>query len=372
MDISTTDNTSLGIMSLTGNLTEDVSNFKNEAEKFLIFKVAFYIKYYWFPIFIPIGLVGNTLSFLVMIKPSNREMSTCIYMAAISINDSLLLCLASVGWLISGPRLIEWNLMMCKTVSWLTAVAWQNSRYQVLTMTIDKYVAIKWPHRAVSYSTPKRTKIILTGILICALIYNLPHIFLPYLASGKCLGLSHFLATSIFVKIFSSSAFVLNGFIPLSMLIYMNFVIAQTVRNSRHMFKGNTATTGAGKVPTTNKGMDTREQTMKNAENQLTIMLLLVTTLFIVLLLPSYIRLVYVAFVEVNSPSKYASSTLLFQITYKLLMTNNGINFFLYCISGRKVRSDLKELFSGVVKSSGSSVETVRSESSSIFTVVAS
>ena len=161
----------------------------------------------------------------------------------------------------------------------------------------------------------------------------------------------------------------MNGLIPLSMLIYMNSVIVKTVRNSRHMFKANTATTGTGKVPTTNKGMDTRQRAMKSAESQLTIMLLLVTTLFIILLLPIFIRLIYVTFVVITSPSEHASSILFFQITYKLLTTNNGINFFLYCISGRKFRNDLKEVLCGTRQSSGSSLGTVRSKSSSIFTV---
>ena len=163
MGTSATDDTLLGNISLAGILTEDVSNFMEEAKTFWTFKIAFYINYYWFSVLIPIGLVGNTLSFLVMIKPNNRKVSTCIYMAAISINDNLLLFLASIGWLVTGPRIIEWFLMMCRTVSSLTAVALQNSRYQVLVMTIDKYVAIKWPHRALSYNTQRKVKFILTG-----------------------------------------------------------------------------------------------------------------------------------------------------------------------------------------------------------------
>ena len=278
MDSFTTDNTSLGNISLTGNLTEDVSNFMEEAKTFLAFKIAFCINYYWFSVLIPIGLVGNTLSFLVMIKPNNRKVSTCIYMAAISINDNLLLCLASISWLVTGPKIIEWNLVMCKTVTWLIAVALQNSRYQVLAMTIDKYVAIRWPHRAATYSTPKKVKFILIGLFIFVLIYNVPRIFFPRVVNGKCLNQGNFIVNSIFLEIYTWSTFVLNGLIPLSMLIYMNFVIVQTVRKSRQMFKVNTETTGARKIPATTKRMDTRQKTMKNADHQLTIMLVLVTT----------------------------------------------------------------------------------------------
>ena len=83
---------------------------------------------------------------------------------------------------------------------------------------------------------------------------------------------------------------------------------------------------------------------MTSVRNQLTIMLLLVTTLFLILLIPTYVRFIYWNLVKRDTPSKYASSMLFFQITYKLYVTNSGINFFLYCISGQKFRKDLKEI----------------------------
>ena len=79
-------------------------------------------------------------------------------------------------------------------------------------------------------------------------------------------------------------------------------------------------------------------------------MLLLVTMLFLILLIPTYIRFIYLTFVERDTPSKYASSMLFFQVTYKLYTTNNGINFFLYCLSGQKFRNDLKEIICAIMK----------------------
>ena len=65
-----------------------------EAETYMAFTIADYLNKYWFPLLVPIGWFGNILSFLVMIKPNNRKVSTCIYMAAISINDNVMMCLA--------------------------------------------------------------------------------------------------------------------------------------------------------------------------------------------------------------------------------------------------------------------------------------
>ena len=114
------------------------------------------------------------------------------------------------------------------------------------------------------------------------------------------------------------------------MLIHMNFVILKTVRNSHKMQEST--------------GIVTRQAAMESAENQLTVMLLLVTALFFILLCPTYIRFIYLLLTELDTPRQYAISMFLYQVTSKLYTTNSGINFLLYCISGQKFRYDLKDI----------------------------
>ena len=106
--------------------------FMEEVESYTIFKVANFISIYWFPVLIPIGLVGNTLSFIVMIKSNNRKMSTCIYMAAISINDNIMMCICSHDYLVSVVQTHKWNSIECKISVFVTLFAPQNETFQVL------------------------------------------------------------------------------------------------------------------------------------------------------------------------------------------------------------------------------------------------
>ena len=145
---------------------------------------------------------------------------------------------------------------------------------------------------------------------------------------------------SVITSVYSWLSFVLNAVIPFTMLIHMNFVIVRAVRKSRKMFRSNSEITSRGRA----QGLDTRESTMKNTEKQLTIMLLLVTILFLVLLCPTYFRFIYLVFAKRDTPREYANSLLLSEITGKLFGLNSKINFFLYCISGQKFRNDLKEI----------------------------
>ena len=303
------------------------NNFMEEVKTYTEFKIANFVNIYWYPILVPIGLIGNTLSFFVMIKPNNRKMSTCIYMAAISINDSLMMYTAFHYWLIGAVNIREWNLWECKFVIFCSLAALQNCTYLILAMTVDKYIAIKWPHRAATYSTPRRARIIVVGVPICVFIYNIPHFFLS--VSDECVAYSN---SNVIARIYSWLSFVLNAVIPVLLLIHMNYIIVKTVKNSGKMFGAN--------------GMLKRKETMKSTEKQVTIMLLLVTTLFLILLVPTYIRFIYVAFAARDTPLEYAKTLLVFQITAKLYKTNSGINFLLYCVSGKKFRNDLKEILS--------------------------
>ena len=313
------------------------NTFMEEVKTYMTFKIANLVNTYWFPILIPIGLIGNSLSFTVMIKPRNRKMPTCIYMAAISINDNLTMLLCFHEYLVSVLHIHKWYPIECHVTAVAILFALQNCTYLILAMTIDKYIAITWPHKAATYSTPERAKLIAMVLSLCVFIYNIPRYFLSSIIGGQCLN---FGIRNVFSRVYSWASFVLNAVIPFAMLIHMNYVIVTTVRNSKNMLVDTNTSTGT----TANQGMETRRKIMKSAESQLTIMMLLVTTLFLILLFPTYFRFIYLVFAERDTPIGYAKSMLIFQISFKFYATNSGINFLLYCISGKKFRNDLKEI----------------------------
>ena len=358
MNYTTSENKTIALLGTEGSEQED---FMEEVETYMTYKVASAINQYWFPVLVPIGLIGNTLSFLVMIKPNNRKVSTCIYMAGISVNDNLTMSVSFYYWLVMVVKIYGLTLWECKIATYFVNIFLKCSTYQVLAMTFDKYFAIKWPHRAATYSIPRRTKIILLCIYLCAFIYNVPHLLITSLVGDFCFS---YVVGGLVAEVFSWTTFLVNGIIPFSLLIHMNFVIVQTVRRSQKMFGSITNIATIESVSDGNIGTIKRQRTMKSAENQLTVMLLLVTMLFLILLLPTYIRFIYSSLLEMDTPSKYAGSMLFSQVTHKLYITKNGINFFLYCISGKKFRNDLKEILHCVDKSSERSRNTVQSNSS--------
>ena len=335
-----------------GPVTQDT--FMDDVKSFMTYKVAKFIGIHWFPILVPVGLVGNTLSFLVMIKPNNSKMSTCNYMAAISINDNIMMVLTLNVYLITEMKVHIMTQSECKFLAYLHLLFLQNSTFQIFAMTVDKFIAVKWPHKAAIYSTAKRARITAIGIFLCVVVFNVPHLFSSRLIGGT------------FTKVYSWLSFVINGIIPFALLIYMNFVIVSTVKGSRKMLHrvNDTATGAKHDARYESKEAEIRQKTMKSAENQLTKMLLLVTTLFLILLIPTYFRFIYLTLVKRDTPAKFAGSFLFFHITHKLYSTNNGINFFLYCVSGQKFRNDLKEILNCGGKSGSTSISNATSTTS--------
>ena len=309
---------------ITGQTELTTANaFMEKVNKMIIFKIASVLAKYWFPVLVPTGLIGNTLSFLVMLKPGNRGMSTCIYMASISINDNMMMLLATHSWLVSTLKIYQMYDAECKIAAFLVLMGLQNSTFQVIAMTFDKYIAIKWPHKAATYSTPRRAKITVIAVWVWVFIFNIPHLFLAKMIGGVCVAYG---IGGVITKVYSWMTFSVNGLLAFTLLIYMNYIIISNVRRSRKMFGSNEGQ-DQGQIQS-NAAFSKREQNMKNTEKQLTVMLLLVTTLFLILLFPTYARFVYSNFVARDTPAKYASFMLFYQVSSQLYFTNNGINFF--------------------------------------------
>ena len=136
-------------------------------------------------------------------------------------------------YLIAIVQIRKWYQLECKFLAFLALFALQNCTFLVAAMTLDKYIAIKWPRRAATYSTPGRAKMIAVTIYVCVFIYNIPHFFLSSVIGGQCFN---FGINSVFSKVYSWLSFGINAVIPFTILMHMNFVIVKAVRKSRKMF----------------------------------------------------------------------------------------------------------------------------------------
>ena len=366
------------------------------------YQIAFGLHGYFLPVIIFIGLIGNSLSFLVMIKPRNRRIGCYNYMAALAVSDNLNLVFALDYWTLIFEKRPGINIE-CKIVAWLFQAISLSSMCFILSMTVDRFLAVRYPFKARSICSVYRARIIIVCISAVMMIYTLPYFFTAGLLSDNhtCVAVvtkDNFSVVYNWINIF------LGSVIPFVSLLYMNIVIIFTIRkrskdlkNSEKTENKNTnevlenlqsktdtkiqlgfisshfqsgllttdmITSGMVTPGMLTSGLLTKRDVMSikmrkfipskttlkeirlARDKQLTMMLLLVTFTFLLLTLPQYVRyLVAILWNYTTSPQDYANYILLVHISNKLFFLNSGCNFFLYCLSGRKFGQDLMRLF---------------------------
>ena len=249
----------------------------------------------------------------------------------------------------------------CSIATTILSVATGCSTWFILSMTFERFYSIIRPHKAASFNTVKKAKVVILSIFIIFILYSLPHFFMTIPNGNICVpyakGMGH-LAGKVYYWL---DIFIGFGF-PFVALLLMNSVIIHTLCKRSSLLLAKAEPQGQNSTK------------LRSSEKQIIIMLLLVTFGFLILMSPSYGMTFYTIFVDFSRSRKlYAGFFLFASIGQKTFYTNFGINFYLYVISGTKFRSDLLKLFKTLFpfchKKRKGPVETSISKSSSFNTI---
>ena len=318
------------------------------ASKYLIYKVGRYIQTVCVPIFVSIGLVGNFFSFIVMIQPQNRRISCCIYMATVSVCDSGLLIVVMNYWITTDGIKVLWTDWQCKLAGYFFSTFAMISVVLVTFVTVDRFIAVRFPFRARQYCTPSRAYKIVGVIIVLMSLCQLPHLHYFAQVGRSCQG---FGVSDKWAVVFVWFNTALNSLIPFVAISIMNGLIMLTIRNRAKAFgnggmSSGKATNSDSKSDSQGTGSDADGGDKMNArDRQLVSMLLLVTTALLIFTMPQCIRYISYLFIDYTSdPRSFAIYFFWYNFCGKWFYINYAINFFLYCIGGQKFRGDLKRL----------------------------
>ena len=232
---------------------------------------------------------------------------------------------SQIGYCRMGTT-VNWAANMCSTLL-------------IVSMTFDRFYSVILPHKAASFNTVKRAKITITGIILFSALYNIPHLFFTDNEDWQCLpyGLA---IESVLGLLYFWGSFAIFFVLPFVSLLGMNSVIIHKIRN-RSVFTQRSSERDIGQGQC--QGQSSK---VKNTENQVFVMLLLVSFGFLILMTPGYVLFLLITSIDIfSSPVAFAGYYLFYNIGQKMHYSNHGVNFFFYVISGRKFRSDLKSLF---------------------------
>uniref|UniRef100_A0A8D9B780 Thyrotropin-releasing hormone receptor n=2 Tax=Cacopsylla melanoneura TaxID=428564 RepID=A0A8D9B780_9HEMI len=339
------------------------------------------LQLYYTPLLVGLGSIGNILSVFVFFGTKLRKLSSSYYLSALASSDTGFLVTLFAVWL--NMIDIPWftNDGICQISIYLTYVCSFLSVWFVVAFTIERFIAVRYPLHRPSMCTVARAKVILISLTLLALALYSPYLFI----SGPQINLDTRQNTTIvycglvqkwkdLATLLNHVDFILTLIVPFSLIVVLNTLISRTVwrvaRIRRSMINNNNnnklgvgGTTSAGSVNHHHQSVRnnlTSHNTQKMFQNsrrnsagnssqtKVTKMLLIVSSVFICLNLPSY-TMRFMIFI--NETLQYESeetqnNVVMWQHYCQILFnTNFGINFALYCISGQNFRRSLVALF---------------------------
>lgn len=252
----------------------------------------------YMPIIVHLGLLGNCLSVCVFFGTKLRRASSSIYLGALAISDSGFLVTIFIVWLNTFDVHLFNKSGFCQFFVYFGSLCSFLSVWLVVAFTIERYVAVKYPLHRQSLCTVARAKIVITCLTVLALLLCSPIL----LFSGVREEPAKNTTLCDLVYGWESWANVYNGIdtvmtfaIPLTMLVIFNTLIARNIYKLEHVRR--TLTT---KSDTSNEKVarSTRE---RPPQTKVTKMLLLVSSAFFCLNMPSFVMRLLVFYVNIDT-----------------------------------------------------------------------
>nr|KAG5709445.1 hypothetical protein BaRGS_023127 [Batillaria attramentaria] len=318
------------------------------------FVAANYIDYIYAPICSALGIIGNLLAFCVLVS-ARAKSTTYVYMSSLSISDTLVQIVNILFLVRKFPGHETLKEGTCGFVFFLLYFSIHYNVVVMVTMTIERYIAIRFPLQAGRWFTLRRARILVAVEALLVFGLDMQHLILRGMVFDEEQGESFCMPkgeTTMFYlfKIWPWIDGVIYCYAPLSCLVIFNILILKQVRSSRS-FQSKTAGPEAGG----SSSDKTSSSKMSEKELQLTRMLLLVTTAFLVCVGPMAVVIVveryyWIPVTNLEKAQYHLVRTILNNLDY----TNHALNFLLYCFSGQRFREELRQTFSCICPASGS------------------
>uniref|UniRef100_A0A8D8ACN0 Type-1 angiotensin II receptor n=1 Tax=Culex pipiens TaxID=7175 RepID=A0A8D8ACN0_CULPI len=334
------------------------------------YMVADFLTFYYTPILVIVGSIGNILSALVFFNTKLKKLSSSYYLAALGISDTCFLIGLFVTWLSFFGIHIYTREVFCQLFTFSSGLSSFLSVWYVVAFTFERFIVVLYPLKRQSWCTVRRAKLVIVALTVLGALHSAPYIVFagPQFSERSnatiCDVREEYKPEMI---IFNYIDTVIVFVVPFTIILVLNSITSFTVwrvaglrrsmtlirrkpssfeiRRQLSMQRGCAHPNGRNNVFKQQLQQQQQQRPaigrMVNLQMKVTKMLLIVSSVFVCLNLPSYLMRVR-AFIE-TEPSNL--TVLVQYYCYLFFITNFGINFVLYCISGQNFRKAVIEMF---------------------------
>ena len=336
---------------------------------------------YVLPVIILIGIVGNTISFLVYIgTPRLCRQSSSMYLAFLAAVDNLFLVTVFVvwfGWV--GVHVFMKN-GWCQTILYCTYVCSFLSVWTVVSFTCERWIVVFHPLKRHSLCTRRRAIIVMTSLTVSALTFYSFSIFttsvmygnggMPVCTNSKkyqsALQVIRGIDTIITVIVPSLAIIVMNMGIGIKTCRYANkkktsqvpvdsvddFSGFTSVNRQSETRQGHTSAMslvpGGGRLVVNKQGPRSWRFLTRRRHTQLRITqaLLIVSSVFVLLNIPSFAFHIHAFIISIRQEAldKVLQAYIWQELIQFLYYINFASRFFIYTASSRNFRYALRRL----------------------------
>ncbi|XP_067209414.1 putative G-protein coupled receptor F59B2.13 isoform X2 [Linepithema humile] len=303
---------------------------------------------YSLPIFIFLGLLGNCLSAIVLFRKKMRFFSSNIYLGVLAISDIAFSIILLIDWLIlmdikPKEKYLYWLKFFMDFWSFFSEFL---SVWLVVAFTIERYIVTKYPLLRRSWCTFKRAKIVVITLMGLAILRSILQIFFIFgtmhnrdamyfkqdiniydvykhvnLDIQKGAGQTRKIMDSIIIFT-----------LPALVIVICNTLIGHHIYQQNRIRKMLiTASNSSNKK--------TQISNDKMLQHKITRMLILVSSIFIILKLPTHY------FFYISRYIIYGNMVVMATLFDLLDTAHYSINFVLYCATGQTFRKELIHMF---------------------------
>lgn len=258
------------------------------------------IQFWVTPALVAFGCLGNVVSVWVFHSTKLRTLSSSCYLAALAASDTAFLLTLFLVWL----SMVGYDLLnqpgWCQAINYAIYVSTFLSVWLVVAFTVERFIAVCYPLLRAAVCTVRRARLVILLLTLAALLLY------SYLLVAAAPGVHTVARRTIcklrdeYVALATAMNYVdtvLTLLLPVATVVTLNVRIARCVwhvERLRHsMTLAHAPHTPAASLCPGGRGS---QPPRVRSQNKVTKMLLIISTVFILLNLPSYVMRAYIFF----------------------------------------------------------------------------
>ena len=317
--------------------TQDASSYSDALMQHTAYRVHKALLLYIPPVIIVLGTFGNIFSFVILRRKTMLKFSTYFYLMVLAVADTFVLYFGLLPiWIsaLAASEVLSSANWICKTITALGYIVSDFSVWLIIAVTVERFIVVCRPLQASRLCNNTTARNIAIGLFLMMLAIN-AHFFwtvevqlfhhqsdeLELCRSAK----RHEVLVDV---VWPWVDAVLYSFAPFFIIMILNSLIIHQVMLAKRLRLA--------------AGSDYEQRRPSHeSSTRLTVMLLTISFAFLLTTLPMNIVSIAAAFLDSSDLARVAQFELARTVTQLLMYVNHSMNFFLYCATGQKFRTQL-------------------------------